>query len=297
LDDLICLSNEVTTPTISYPSQVFSNPSDDKSSKAYIERFLDATKSNMLFAHKLIFVEGLAEKILMPTLSKYVDGIRLEDDHIEVISVDSRYFDHFLKLFDPDNEKALEKKIACIVDRDPSRKEVGNSSFKKCYPYEYEVDSENYRYKNYAESYLEKYEESDHIRYFSSEKIYGKTFEYDLAFNNPTLGSLLTESMSNQEEIKKMMENFGDIQEIDEFDLRDSDENKRILESLQSSELEWNNKKKKKALIASRYLNSLSKGENALELATKLEQDLASDSPQFKIPKNFKNAIEWLKDD
>jgi predicted ATP-dependent endonuclease of OLD family len=297
LDDLICLTNEITTPSISYPSQVFDDSSDDKSSKSYVERFLDATKSNMLFAHKLIFVEGIAEKLLMPTLAKYVDGLRLEDEHIEVISVDSRYFDHFLKLFETSNENALEKKVACIVDRDPSRKKDGNSRFEKCYPYEYEINGDDYDYENYAESCLGTYDETDHIKYFSSLEKYGKTFEYDLAFSNPTFDSLLTESMSNQDEIKKMMEDFEDVQEINGFNVRESDENNRILESLQSSDLEWDIESKKKALIASRYLNSVSKGENALELATKLEQDLSSDSPQFNIPKHFKDAIEWLKDD
>ena len=47
--------------------------------------------------------------------------------------------------------------------------------------------------------------------------------------------------------------------------LRDTDENKRVKESInKSSASDWNDEIKKKATIASRYLNSVGKGENAV---------------------------------
>ncbi len=50
----------------------------------------------------------------------------------------------------------------------------------------------------------------------------------------------------------------------------------------------WNEEDKKKALIASRYLNSVGKGENALELAYTLEENLnkkgSADYQDFIVP-------------
>ena len=54
LDDIICLhrnSNGITY--VSYPGKVFSDSLDDQKSKNYVQRFLDATKSDMLFANKV----------------------------------------------------------------------------------------------------------------------------------------------------------------------------------------------------------------------------------------------------
>ena len=55
--------------------------------------------------------------------------------------------------------------------------------------------------------------------------------------------------------------------------LSNSHENNRIKESLKIQIL-IGMKNKKKALIASRYLNSVGKGENALELASVLKDNL-----------------------
>lgn len=95
LDEIICLHSENGQPKVGYPGKVFPN---DKSKK-YVQRFLDATKSDMLFAQRVILVEGLAEQLLVSILARYV-GKSLEDNHIAVISVGGRFFDHFLHLFD-----------------------------------------------------------------------------------------------------------------------------------------------------------------------------------------------------
>ena len=58
LDEMICLHSE--TPGIvrvCYPERVFANDDEGKKSKKYVQRFLDATKSDMLFANKVIMVE------------------------------------------------------------------------------------------------------------------------------------------------------------------------------------------------------------------------------------------------
>ena len=42
-------------------------------SKKHIMKFLDVTKSDMLFAKKIVLVEGLAEKLILP---KFMEKIR-----------------------------------------------------------------------------------------------------------------------------------------------------------------------------------------------------------------------------
>ncbi len=77
--------------------------------------------------------------------------------------------------------------------------------------------------------------------------------------------------------------------------LRISDENDRIIQSLEASS--WSEGDKKKALVASRYLNSVGKGDNALELCNILEENLlmvGEEKKPFNVPQYIKDAIEWL---
>jgi hypothetical protein len=130
------------------------------------------------------------------------------------------------------------------------------------------------------------------IHFFSQDKLKSKTFEYDLILHNPTLDILVTDSMKNQEEIKDLMTmNYSDALNK----LRASAENDRIAQSLEASS--WNEDEKKTALVASRYLNSVSKGENALELCNTLEENFLlpeNERKTFVVPQYIKNAIEWL---
>jgi hypothetical protein len=130
------------------------------------------------------------------------------------------------------------------------------------------------------------------VHYFSQDINKGKTFEYNLILHNPDLKILVTGTMKNQEEIKELMAlNYSDAL----TKLRGSRENERMVESLKSSS--WNEDEKKKALIASRYLNSIDKGENALELCNILEDNLLLNEDErkiFNVPPYIQNAIEWL---
>lgn len=80
-----------------------------------LERYLDATRSNLLFARKVILVEGPAELFLIPALLKHVEDIDLDRDGISVIPIYGVHFDVYAKLF---SETALPKKCAIITDGD-----------------------------------------------------------------------------------------------------------------------------------------------------------------------------------
>lgn len=80
-----------------------------------LERYLDATRSNLLFARKVILVEGPAELFLIPPLLKQVKGIDLDREGISVIPIYGVHFDVYAKLF---SDGALPKKCAIIADGD-----------------------------------------------------------------------------------------------------------------------------------------------------------------------------------
>lgn len=308
LDDIICLYKEQGKTEVSYPGKVFFDINSDgtienrANSKKYVQRFLDATKSNMLFSEKVIFVEGIAEQLLIPIFADYMNK-SLEDNHISVINVGGRYFEHFLYLFDGNKDNTIKRKIACITDQDPARKEKNkeNAKFKKCYPFEMNVDPSEYDYE--LNLNMVKYQKGKHanIRSFTQDEIYGKTLEYQLAFDNEKSRLLITPSLQNDKELDELMILIDQGKPLSELldKLRGSDENERIKDSLNKSSGDaWIDEIKKKAIIASRYLNSVGKGENALELSSILRENLLIEGEagfqDFSVPTYIKDAIEWM---
>jgi putative ATP-dependent endonuclease of OLD family len=80
-----------------------------------IERYLNATRSTLLFAKGVILVEGDAELIVIPALVKAVFGVSLDELGISLISMDCAFFEHLSKLF---NEDRIRKNCAIITDSD-----------------------------------------------------------------------------------------------------------------------------------------------------------------------------------
>jgi putative ATP-dependent endonuclease of the OLD family len=80
-----------------------------------LERYLDATRSNLLFARKVMLVEGPAELFLIPALIKHVKKIDLDREGISVIPIYGVHFDVYAKLFSGDS---LPKKCAIVTDGD-----------------------------------------------------------------------------------------------------------------------------------------------------------------------------------
>lgn len=80
-----------------------------------LERYLDATKSNLLFARKVMLVEGPAELFLIPALVKQIKGIDLGRAGISVIPIYGIHFDVYAKLF---SAEMLPKRCAIVTDGD-----------------------------------------------------------------------------------------------------------------------------------------------------------------------------------
>lgn len=102
-DASIAASTLSTTPTL------------EEDDIADLERYLDATKSNLLFARKVMLVEGPAELFLIPALAEAVLDINLERLGISVTAIYGVHFEVYAKLF---RAGGLEKKCAIVADAD-----------------------------------------------------------------------------------------------------------------------------------------------------------------------------------
>lgn len=121
VDELCCLFKD-TNHNISayYPRKIYS---DDLKAKKFVQRYLDATRADMLFAGKILFVEGLAEQILIPVFVQLL-GYDKEwhKQQAIIVNIGGRYFEYFLKLYDKIEEGAFPIRVACLTDRDPVRR-------------------------------------------------------------------------------------------------------------------------------------------------------------------------------
>ena len=80
-----------------------------------VQRYLDAIRSNLLFAKSVVLVEGDAEEILVPTLFKKVVGVSLDDLGVSLINVRSTGFKNVALLF---HGTRIRKRCGIITDLD-----------------------------------------------------------------------------------------------------------------------------------------------------------------------------------
>jgi putative ATP-dependent endonuclease of OLD family len=80
-----------------------------------IQRYLDAVRTNLLFAKGVILVEGDAEEILIPTMVKKVFGVSLDELGISLINIRSTGFENVAQLFHNDR---IQRKCAILTDLD-----------------------------------------------------------------------------------------------------------------------------------------------------------------------------------
>ncbi len=82
-----------------------------------VQRYLDAVRSNLLFAKSVILIEGDAEEILIPIIIKKVFGISLDELGISLVNIRSTGFENIALLF---HDKRIKKRCAIITDSDKS---------------------------------------------------------------------------------------------------------------------------------------------------------------------------------
>jgi putative ATP-dependent endonuclease of the OLD family len=312
LDSIICLYEDVNGKNrVGYPGKVFPNDKDGEASKIYVKRFLDATKSNMLFADRVIFVEGISEQLLFPCFALCLGKEeRLIDEHIGIVSVDSRTFKHFLKIFEynPDTAPyAINKKIACITDADPIKKEKepegsNKKRWKKCFPFELNINHEKYDYEAFS-SHVKNLKELSkpykNIEVFTPSEGEGKTLEYELAANNPACNILITDCFPSKGKNRK--EFFDEIMQAYHGE-KPLDELISICNHSETAELinisTWDNSQKRKALIAALYYEAIEniKGEHAFYLEKQLRENCSKGKmkQKFIVPPYIENSINFI---
>lgn len=87
-----------------------------KKQSRHLQRFLDVTKSAMLFSEAVILVEGTAEQLVVPALAQRLNR-SLSQAGVSVVSVDGVSFAPFMRLFGP---TGLPIRCAVVSDSDPS---------------------------------------------------------------------------------------------------------------------------------------------------------------------------------
>jgi putative ATP-dependent endonuclease of the OLD family len=80
-----------------------------------VQRYLDAVRSNLLFAKSVVLVEGDAEEILIPMLFKKVFGLSLDELGISLINIRSTGFKNVALLF---HDTRIKKRCSIITDLD-----------------------------------------------------------------------------------------------------------------------------------------------------------------------------------
>jgi predicted ATP-dependent endonuclease of OLD family len=167
-------------------------------SRKFVNRWLDVTKSNLLFARGLIFVEGIAEAIVVPELAKLVlkdqapGKQSLADLGISVINLNGIYFKHFMQFFcniNLDFPTALNVPIRCagLTDLDPAKTEsvleAGVSVVRDIKP----CDGNMHVGTNHALGLVPQIAQSSDARLMVG--LY-KTFEYDLAMESNNIPAI-----------------------------------------------------------------------------------------------------------
>lgn len=87
----------------------------DSSDVKYLERYLDATRSPILFSKSVMLVEGTAELIFIDNILKMKYDFDLNAYGISIISVDSCFFYKISKLF---HQNRLREKCSILTDLD-----------------------------------------------------------------------------------------------------------------------------------------------------------------------------------
>jgi putative ATP-dependent endonuclease of OLD family len=80
-----------------------------------VQRYLDAVRSNLLFAKSVLLVEGDAEEILIPLMVKKVLGVSLDELGISLINIGSTGFSNISVLF---HQARIRRRCSIVTDLD-----------------------------------------------------------------------------------------------------------------------------------------------------------------------------------
>lgn len=237
----------------------------DNPTKFFLERWLDITKSTLLFARGVLMVEGIAEALVIPELAKLVisqdalkrtQGSCLKDFGVSVISLGGNFFQHFVELFRADENKPIRIPIrsACLLDNDPEKDTAPTP----------QSPAEG---KNPNGRLVQMLQKDEYCRAFKNTK----TFEYDLALEENNL--------------QRMNGVFRDLVKTDgPIKQRASVNATKDWTTANGAD------KSAEALWLLNHIDSEGKGEYAQALAFELQQNPNG----FSVPQYIKEAVLWV---
>ncbi len=145
-----------------------------KENRDYLHKFLDVTKSQLLFSKRIIFVEGISEALLIPVFAKNI-GYDLDKKGIEIVNIQGLSFKHFIPLFENNN---LFFKGVIITDNDKKSFEGESSeTFEKIKSYEIENTLEIFNAEKTFEYELLICNENDSVIFETFRKIHPRIFK------------------------------------------------------------------------------------------------------------------------
>jgi putative ATP-dependent endonuclease of OLD family len=89
----------------------------DDGDYAFLDHFLDVTKSNLFFAKGVILVEGWAEELLLPVIATKL-GYDLTEHEVSIVNVGSTAYLHYAKILMRNDGKALDYPVSIVTDMD-----------------------------------------------------------------------------------------------------------------------------------------------------------------------------------
>lgn len=92
----------------------FDNTADGKKQVRYLNKYLDAVNSNLFYSSKIILVEGISEKLLIPRFFELNFGHSVEKSGCAVINVNGLAFSYFLNII----KNGYFRKCLVLTDRD-----------------------------------------------------------------------------------------------------------------------------------------------------------------------------------
>lgn len=184
----------ITSKDFGISSKMISDFSLGKNEKNYLNRWMDITKSTILFSKGVILVEGICEAMVVPALAPFVlkkynekNIIKipesLEEAGVKVININGINFKYFFPLFcdmSGCNEERLPIRCSAITDRDPKPQMTEDEEGKRQNSEVYPLTTDDGECGNEAAKLTTVINETTYGRLFVSPL---KTFEYDLAMN------------------------------------------------------------------------------------------------------------------
>lgn len=274
----------------------------EEKSERFIDRWLDTTKSTLLFSKGAILVEGLAEAMLIPKLSEiYLKELKdngkvvpssLEEAGVSVINMNGIFFQYFMQLYsgyrpiisprgENETKKDYEKRVKEFIKKDSYNEGefestdyipircvalTDNDPDRTAMP----IQGASIEGKNpqlYLINQLKNM--TDNCRVFKNEK----TFEYDMALeikNAKYMIEIILDNLDTDGLVKENMEKYLEIIE-EEKELKNNEIAYDILKQLDS--------------------NYIGKGLFAQLLLEKIEK-----SNEFVVPKYIRDAVNFVLD-